>query len=103
QSQAAIIVIQERKQFRGCVEPHQRVMRVAARIEILDLAGQLVEDILLVDSAAIAILGVQDIAILTLAPENALHELEDDVAFPDIILRLNRLERKQAATPHSES
>ena len=102
-SKTTIVVIEERQQFGRRVEPHQTVMLLAARLEIFDLTGEVVDYILLVDPAAVPILRVENEAVLPLAPKNSLHEFQDHVALTNIILRLDCFESEQAASTHAET
>ena len=103
ETETAVVVIEERQQLRGGIEADERVMRFAAVLERFDLALQILDHVLLVNLAAVAVLRIQDVAILPLAPEHALHELKDRVALANEVARLDGLEREKAASTHAES
>src|SRR6185312_17547587 len=73
------------------------------RLQRLDLRRDLREEVGLVDAAAVAVLRVEDVAVLALAPQDALHELEDLVGLADVVARLDHFEGEQAAAAHAEA
>ena len=103
EAEAAVVVVEEGQQLGGRVEPDERRVRGAAVLQGLHLRGRLVDDVLLVDQAAVTVLRVEDVAVLPLAPEHTLHELEDLVALLDVVVGLDHLQREQPAAAHAEA
>ncbi len=66
--------------------------------EVIALRGQSIEQRLLVNLATVAILRIEDPAILTFAPLHSLRELAHGAAFLDVILGLDRLQGEKHAT-----
>ena len=103
ETQTAIEMIEKGQQLGRSIEADQGVVGRAAVRTTLQQRHQLIAHRLGMNLAAIAVLRIQNPAVLALTPLHALHELQNHRAFLDEIIGADGFQREQRATSHAEA
>ena len=103
EAESAIHVVEEGEQFGGGVETGEGFVLGTSRLELLELVDDALQEVRLVDLAAVAVLRVEDVTVLALAELDPLHELEKLVALLDVVVGSDRFEREQTTAAHAEA